>query len=78
MLAISLISAVGMAGQVYSFESIPRHMQSAVTNYNQWRSHWALSHEDAPWPDNVKFIPAHAAAAADHVTSVDAVSQCNV
>lgn len=68
-----LISAVGMAGQVYSFESNPSHMHAAVRNYEQWRANWALT--CAPWPDNVQFIDADLSAVGDHIDApVDAVS----
>lgn len=71
----SFTSPVGMAGQVYSFESNPSHMHAAVRNYEQWRANWALSHHTAPWPDNVQFIDADLSTAREHIKApVDAVS----
>lgn len=64
-----------MAGQVHSFESNPSHMHAAVRNYKQWRANWALTHQAAPWPDNVRFIDADLSTVKEHLsTPVDAVS----
>lgn len=69
-------SPVGVAGQVYSFESNSSHMCAAMRNYKQWRTNWALTHSDENlWPDNVQFIEADVSAVGEHVCSpVDAVS----
>lgn len=65
-----------MAGQVYSFESSPAHMLSAVHNYEQWRANWALTnHSSSPWPDNVQFFGADLSAVGEYITAeLDAVS----
>ena len=70
---------MGKSGQVYSFESTPRHMHAAVSNYKRWCANWELVHGGegrmGAWPDNVLFVEADASDAASHVTSeVDAVS----
>ena len=68
------IFAVGVTGQVYSFESNPCHMCAAIHNYNQWRANWEFSHSSV-WPDNVTFIEGDVSSVGDHVTTpVDAVS----
>ena len=66
-----------MSGQVFSFESVPRHMSAARRNYRRWRANWELIHGEGTWPDNVQFVEADGLSAKDHLASVvDAVSLC--
>lgn len=66
--------AVGPAGQVFSFETNLRHMDSAKKNFEKWRHNWVLT-RGAEWPDNVTFVSEDVRTFAEHVTAaVDYVS----
>ena len=68
------VCAVGATGHVYSFESIPRHMEAAKRNYSKWRANWAIGRE-SEWPDNVTFVQEDVKEAGVHITRpVDYVS----